>query len=329
MKSTTTTGTGRAFAAPAPESSSSGTPARRACVATAAILVVVFLGWIARFYHPGLGFTALIGFPAGQDYKAPQLRAIPHYQHPAAASYDGQFYAQRAFDPLVRDPEVDRAMDLAPFRARRILFSWTAYLAGVGRPAWILEAYALQNVVAWLLLALLLTRWVSPHTPRGLALWCACLLSHGLLWSVRFALLDGPSLLLTACAVKLIEDGHPLASAAAVGINGLGRETNVLGALAQPIPRNVRAWARLLVACLVVILPLLLWEDYLRSIYRSTLFVGADPALRPFEGLIAAARGAWVAVRTAGVLPPAGLQVCIVLPLVVQAGYTVARLEFH
>ncbi len=299
------------------------------CRAAALLVVAIFLASIARFYHRDTGFTALIGFPEGRTFKAPALLATPHYQYPAWASYDGQFYAQRALDPFVRDAEIDRAMDLAPFRARRILFSWTAYLAGLGKPAWILEAFALQNVVAWLLLAALLTRWMSPHTPRGLALWCACLLSHGLLWSVRFALLDGPSLLLTACAVKLIEDGHPLASAAAVGINGLGRETNVLGALAQPIPRNVRAWARLLVTCLVVILPLLLWEDYLRSIYRSTIFAGANPALRPFEGLIAAARGAWVAVRTAGVLSPAGLQVCIVLPLVVQAGYTVARLEFH
>ena len=86
-------------------------------------------------------------------------------------------------------------MDLAPFRARRILFSWTAYALGLGRPAWILEAYALQNVVAWLMLALLLTRWLPPAAPvAALALWIACLFSHGLLWSVRFALLDGPSL---------------------------------------------------------------------------------------------------------------------------------------
>ena len=51
-------------------------------------------------------------------------------------------------------------MDLAPYRARRILFSWTAFLLGLGRPAWILEAYALQNVAGWLLLAALLTRWM-------------------------------------------------------------------------------------------------------------------------------------------------------------------------
>jgi hypothetical protein len=291
--------------------------------------VAIFLASIARFYHPGTGFTALIGFPEGHGYKAPQLGALPHYQYPAWASYDGQFYAQRAFDPLVRDPRVDHAMDLAPFRARRILFSWTAYLAGLGRPAWILEAYALQNVVAWLLLAALLTRWMTPRTPRGLAVWSACLLSHGLLWSVRFALLDGPSLALTAYAVKLIEDGHPLASAAAVGVNGLGRETNVLGALAQPLPRDLRGWARLVFACLLVVLPLLLWEDYLRSIYRSTIFAGADQMPRPGAGLLATASGAWNAIRTMGVFSSAGLQMCIVLPIIVQACSTIVRSQFR
>ena len=201
-------------------------------------LVILFLVAVARFYHPGTGFTALIGFPEGHDYEPPAMRAVPHFDYPAWASYDGQFYAQRALDPLCRDPLVDRAMDLPPFRARRILFSWTAYVLGFGRPAWIIEMYALQNVVCWMLLAWLLTRWIPPTSPRGLALWTACMFSHGVLWSVRFALLDLPSLLLTACAVWAVECGRPLISAAIVGIAGLGRETNLLVTAAQPLPRD-------------------------------------------------------------------------------------------
>ena len=244
---------------------------------------------MARYYHPRTGFTALIGFPAGHQNEAPALRAIPHHGYEGIGVYDGQFYAQRALDPLVRDPLVDHAMDLAPFRARRILFSWTAYLAGFGRPAWILEAYALQNVVAWLLLAAVLTWWLPPTTPRGLALWAACLFSHGLLWSVRFALLDGPSLLLTALAIRLAEKGRPFASAALVGLNGLGRETNLLGALALPVlpvPRDRRSLVRLAGMSLLVILPLLVWQDYLRSIYRSTIAAGADVQTTPGAALI-------------------------------------------
>src|SRR6185295_7071375 len=62
-------------------------------------LILVFLTSVGRFYHPGTGFTAFIGFPEGHDSEAPAIRDIPHYQYPAWASYDGQFYAQRALDP--------------------------------------------------------------------------------------------------------------------------------------------------------------------------------------------------------------------------------------
>lgn len=285
----------------------------------------MFLGAVARFYHPGLGFTALIGFPERHDYEAPAMRAVPHFDYPAWASYDGQFYAQRALDPLVRDPRVDRAMDLAPFRARRILFSWTAFAIGLGRPAWVIEAYALQNVVAWLVLAALLTRWLPLRTWRGLALWTACLFSHGLLWSTRFALLDGPSLVLTALAVLLVERRRPLASALVVGLNGLARETNLLAFLVQPIPRNWRGARRVTVAAALVVLPLLVWEDYLWSIYRSTVFAGADqlslPGVAPARVLWGVLSGLTVRRFRADSL----MQLAIVLPLLVQAGYIIVR----
>ena len=282
-------------------------------------LILVFLTSVGRFYHPGTGFTAFIGFPEGHDSEAPAIRDIPHYQYPAWASYDGQFYAQRALDPLVRDADVDRAMDLAPFRARRILFSWTAYALGLGRPAWILEAYALQNVVAWLLFAWLLTRWLPLHTGRALALWVACLFSHGLLWSIRFALLDGPSLLLTTVAILCAEERRPLLSAFVAGVNGLGRETNVLGGLAQPWPSSRRDWIRLLVALLLLVVPLLLWGDYLRSIYRSTIFAGRDQFAVPGSAFLGTLGRTVSATVSGGSLSANVLQLCIVISLAVQA----------
>ena len=299
------------------------------CLLAAGAVVAAFLGSIARFYHPGTGFTALIAFPAAHQYEAPQMRDIPHYGYPEWASYDGQFYAQRAFDPLIRDPLVDRAMDLAPFRARRILFSWTAYVAGLGRPSWILEAYALQNVAAWLALAWLLARWLSPRTPRGLALWTACLLSHGLLWSVRFALLDGPSLVLIVLAVRLAEDGHPLWSGATAGLSGLGRETNLLAALAQPVPRSLHDWWRLLAAAALVVLPLLLWEDYLRSIYRSTIFAGADQMAIPGSALVSTVGRVVQSLGSGGATTGDLLQLCVLLSLVLQAVFLIAHVSLR
>jgi hypothetical protein len=296
--------------------------------ALAITLVVIFVGSVARFYHRDSGFTALIGFSAGKTNESPALRAIPHYTYPRWASYDGQYYAQRAFDPLLRDPEVDHAMDLAPYRARRILFSWTAYALGCGRPAWILQVYALQNVVCWLLLAGLLARWVPPVSGRGLALWAACLFSHGMLWSVRFALLDGPSLLMIACAVVAVEHGRPLLSAAVVGIAGLGRETNLLGILAQPIPSSVRASMRLLGAVVTAALPLLIWEDYLRSIYRSTIFAGTDQFVLPGSGLAWSWRMVLAGVATPGLFSGSVFLLSLLCALAVQAVYLIVRREY-
>ena len=291
-------------------------------------LVLVFLASVARFYHSGTGFTALIGFPAGHDHEAPAMRDVPHFEYPAWASYDGQFYAQRALDPLCRDSRVDRAMDLAPFRARRILFSWTAYALGLGRPAWIIQVYAIQNVACWLLLAWLLTRWIPPSSARGLALWTACMFSHGALWSVRFALLDVPSLVLTVCAVWAVGRGRPLLSAAIVGLAGLARETNLLVVAAQPFARDRRAWMRLVAAIAIATLPLLLWADYLRSIYRSTIFAGADPFMAPGVALIASWSQTLSAVRVRGVFSGDGLALALLSSLVVQGVYVLVRREY-
>ena len=293
----------------------------------ASALVVLFLASVARSYHPGTGFTSLIGFPAGHDYEVPALRGVPHYDYPDI-SYDGQFYAQLALDPLLRNPATDRAMDMAPFRARRILFSWTAYALGLGRPAWILEAYALQNVACWLILAALLTRWMPPTTGRGLALWSACLFSHGMLWSVRFALLDVPSLTLTTIAVAAVEKGRRWLSAVIIGIAGLGRETSLLAMVAQPIPRDRRAWARLPLAGILAVLPLLIWTDYLRSIYRSTLMAHTDQ-LALGTGLIRGWQDVlFIDVKSGGLFSLAGLWLCVLISLAAQAIYLLVRREY-
>ncbi len=290
----------------------------------AVALVILFLASVARFYHPGLGFTALLGLPPENDAEVARLHAIPHFQSPLA-SYDGQFYVRRALDPLVKDPDIDRGMDLAPFRARRILFSWTAYALGLGRPAWILEAYAMQNVICWLVLAVLLTRWLPLTTGRGLALWTACLFSHGMLWSVRFSLLDGPSLLLIAFAIVLAERERYLWSAALVGIAALGRETNVLAAVTQRWPTDRRGWLRLAIAGVLVALPTLIWLDYLRSIYRSTMPEGLNDVVRPFSGI----GPRWVTaihnVLVYGPFSGRSIAFVILFPLIVQAVYLIVR----
>lgn len=259
--------------------------------------------------------------PEGHAYELPAMRAIPHVDYPPSASYDGQFYAQLALDPLLRDPAIDRALDQPPYRARRILFSWTAWALGLGRPAWIIEAYALQNVLAWLLLAVVAACWFPLKTPRHLALWTACLFAHGLLWSVRFALLDGPSLLLIACAVWAAESARPLLSAVVCGVAGLARETNLLALVAQPRPVGLRGLLRLAAAIAIAVLPLLLWQDYLWSIYRTGSLTGQNHFTTPFVPYAAALRRVTLAVVRDPLTLAAVLPFCAIVALSIQVVY--------
>jgi hypothetical protein len=295
----------------------------------ALLLVALFLASIAQFYHPAFGFTALIAFPAGDGSELPALTATPHLEYPGQYTYDGQFYAQLALDPLLRDPAIDRALDHPPYRARRILFSWTAWLAGLGRPAWILQAFALQNVVCWLALAWLLTRWLPPRTGRTFALWAACLFSHGLVWSVRFSLLDGPSLLLLALAAAAAERQHTWRAGAILGAAALGRETNLLGAAVFQLPQRRRDWLRLAGALVLTILPLLIWQDYLWSIYRSTSLAGGDQLTRPFGAWLANWRLSLGLVWRDGFSSPGTRSLAVVLSLTVQLVFVLWSREWR
>ena len=246
------------------------------------LVAASFLATVATYYHPGVGFTAFIEFPAAaHDAELPALRATPH-RDATSPGYDGQFYAQLALDPLVRDPAIDEALDNPPYRARRILFSWTAFALGLGRPWWVLQIYALQNAIAWLLGAWLLCRWMPPVDARRLVLWSGCLLSHGALSSVRYAMPDGPTtwLLMAGLAIE-----GPIASALIIGVAGLGRETALLGASRFVASLIARRWWLAGLCLLLCALPLAIWTDYLRSIYRDDVLAGGNHITTVVAGL--------------------------------------------
>ena len=281
---------------------------------TAAYLgsIAAFLVAAAAYYHPGSGFTFFIEFPAKQhEREIAAVRSAPHFDHQQSDGYDGQFYAQIAVDPLLKDPAIDRLVE-TPYRARRIFFSWTAFVLGLGRPAWILQAYAFQNIVCWLLLAWLLCRWFPPSDARAFVLWAGCLFSPGVLASVRYALPDGPSALLVAAGIALLERGRPIASAILTSVAALGRETAVLAAAAYSslLRRNRRAWLLAALCVLIVGVPLALWFDYLRSIYRATAFTtGRDNFAAPLTALF------WKVTATRRELRRSGLSLANLLTL--------------
>jgi hypothetical protein len=294
-----------------------------------AAAVVLFLTGVGRFYDARTGFTSLIGFGDRSAAGAlPAVRALPHRVYPHSAGYDGQFYAQMAMDPLLRDAATDQAMDEEPLRARRILLSWTAFALGLGRPTWILQAYAVQNVICWLVLSFVLLRWFPLTTTRLSALWVAMSFAGGLMWSVRFALLDGPSLLLIALGMVALEGGRTWTSAAVFGLAGLARETNVLGIAALAEPHRWRRWRALarqagLVALAVV--PILVWFDYIRSIYHTRVLTSGETLSPPFEGALWRLQQALEGVGHVGITRDAALTLLVLTAVCTQIGWLIAR----
>jgi hypothetical protein len=298
-----------------------------------AATVVVFLWSVSAYYGRNTGFTTLICF--GDRFESRQLPAIagvPHVIHYNSPGYDGQFYAQLAVEPLLRDRAIDRALDTPPYRARRILFSWTAYILGLGRPAWILKAYALQNIVAWLLLAWLLLRWLPPSRPRNYVPWLGCLFGVGLIMSVRFALLEAPGLLLVTLAVVAIERRRPWLAAGLMGLVGLGRETNLAasGAMLDRVPRGVRDGLVLGARLLVAVLPFIAWSLYVRSVYASFSYSNPDSFAGPFAGYLAKWAVSLDQLRASGWWGSlARFNIAALVSLTTQAGFLLASRDWQ
>ena len=239
--------------------------ARRVPLSYAAA-VVLFVAGIAMFHDPETGFTRFIYFNAHlQDRLVPALRDVPLHFWPGG--YDGQFYAQLAVDPLLLDPATIEALDNPSYRARRILFSWTAFLFGLGQPHWIVHAYAIQNAVFWIVAALLLMRWFPPRDFKSFCLWFGCLFSQGAIFSVVRAVPDMPSLLLLVLTVLAVERGRTGRATALVGLAGLTKETNLLWSvvLCGPDALRLYSWRELWVGTLLIAAPLALWMSYLWS----------------------------------------------------------------
>ena len=251
--------------------------------------VVVFLVSIGRFYQKSTGFTSLIHFGSKfYDRTLPAVRYAPHATAFDGWGDDGQFYAQMAVEPLLRNRHLDVALDNPPYRSRRILFAWTAYLAGQGEPARVLRAYAMQNIVAWLALAGVLLYWFPPSRARNVLPWIGCLYSAGLLISVRLSMLEGPSMLVVTLAILAHERHRGWLATGLMAISGLGRETNMIGSglLVSRVPRTRQQILAVCGTAACVALPFVVWSRYVSSIYPGFSYTSPDSFAVPFSGYL-------------------------------------------
>ncbi|AOS43965.1 hypothetical protein Verru16b_01025 [Lacunisphaera limnophila] len=292
-------------------------------------LLVAFALLIARFWSPYYGFTSLLqADPVTEALLPASLRDAPVFIHREAGRYDGAYYAQIATSPALRDPELATAVDDLGYRARRILLSAVAWVAGGGAPVAAVHAYAWLNVIVWFGLAGILWR-VLPAAGgwRNTAAWAAVLLASGTLASVRLALTDLAATTLLAGGLLLIERGREKTAALCLGLAGLARETALLGAGAWwpegKTPRGL--WVRRGLLALLAGLPLVVWWSYVqRSVGPSS--AGSENVTLPLVGWLGEWRELW---RSTGVEANRGLLLCGWLDLVALTGQAAYLLCFR
>ena len=102
--------------------------------ALALVLCALFLASVARFYHPGVGFSALLIIPQGHEYEIPALQRIPHFSTCAGNRVEQRALRSARDGAVAPDPAIDRAMD-ARVPARGGFSSLDGGAFGLGRPA--------------------------------------------------------------------------------------------------------------------------------------------------------------------------------------------------
>lgn len=248
----------------------------------------LFLVLVLAKFDPATGFTSLIRFgDTWENKRLPALQSLPIASIKGSNGYDGQFYATVAIDPLLRDAELSRVLDAPVYRARRILVPLAAYVGGLGRPWWILQAFALANVACWFVFAGLLRRVIGEEGRQGFARWFACMFGMGVLDSVRQSLVDLPALLLVALAVESRQRHRVVREASCFALAGLAKETSLLAALAAQV-KGLRTGSarRPLAVLLAASIPLFVWSIYVSHRFPDPGSTGLGNFSWPFLGML-------------------------------------------
>jgi hypothetical protein len=303
-------------------------------------IVALFIGLLIvpaliliKHYAPQSGFLGLIYF--GQEFKITRLEEVNKVNPPTkmGKGYDGQFYAQIALDPLLKRDDLERALDIPLYRSRRIGLPFLAFCIGLGKPAWILQVYALLNIVFWFLLLVALGRFIGFQRPRDVLLAIAMLWSTGTLISIERSLTDLPAAVLGVLAVCY---GRTLiTSACLLGGAALFKETSVLSFVAAHWYEKGKRldMKRVLVSFLIMSLPIALWVVYIQfSMSADNNNIGGTYNFAfPFFELVCKL---WKATHDfAGVFPQGpvyrqaffAFELLAPLSLVVQAAYLIVK----
>jgi hypothetical protein len=238
-------------------------------VAIVVIACLIPACYVLKHYNSQTQFTSLIYF--GAEFRNSALTEIKAMR-PAVDSpygYDGQFYAQVAIDPLLRNPQLQKALEDPVYRAVRIFLPAVAYLAGLGKPFVIVQVYALLNLFFWFMLLFGLVRYLRASTARDFLCILATVYTTGALISVQRALTDLPAATLGFYASAL--NGNPAWIMTSLAI--LTRQTSLifLFRFAWPLPKDRADGVALAFRVALAVAPLCLWIVYVYHIFGSSV----------------------------------------------------------
>jgi hypothetical protein len=246
-------------------------------------------------YDPKYGWTRMIFFGSAYAEKSlPRLQRTRHYQSAAPGDmngYDGQFYAQMAIDPSLRDPAFPLAMDGPAYRGRRIGLPALSFVLGWGKPKRVLQVYALANLLFWFVLLGALLVLFRPWTGQQVLGLSAALLSDGVTVSMSRALLDLPATALLFLGLALGAWWKAGMFAAAL----LTRESSLLaivGGVDWRRPGQNTDWKRVLGQLLVAVTPFALWLVYVHRLFPQGEGGGAGVFSWPFRAIFDAGEDA-------------------------------------
>jgi hypothetical protein len=219
---------------------------------------------LIRNFSPQSGFTKLILF--GQKFEHTRLKEITDLAPPTESKwgYDGQFYAQLAINPSLTRSDLETALDNPVYRAKRIGMPLLAFLLGFGKPAWILQIYALLNFAFWLILLAAFYHFIGIKNKRDLLLAISVLWTTGTLTSLARALTDLPAAVLSVLAVF---SNSKYVGSAFLGTAALFRETSILSffSIMWSDQKQKVVFRQLLAYCLIMTLPVMIWALYVNS----------------------------------------------------------------
>lgn len=243
-----------------------------------AVVMCLSVMIIYKLLLPG-GLTRFGGFGETFEHRyIDTIHSINCYIKPNSGGYDGQFYAQIATDPSLDNPAFEDAIDEPAYRARRILLPLIAHVLALGNPEASVLIYCSLNILCWFVFAWLIWTWLMVKDARTFAQWCACVLSMGILDSIKYSLTDLPSILLILLMIRYAHTRRLGVAGGFIAAVFL-KETNLLAMSALPNwPKDRRSllkqftlWSS--IACISLIL-FYQWYRYVN--WKFGVFLGVS-----------------------------------------------------